>query len=195
MKIWAEKWVKEIIGDCCDYLEVTRSANEYFKWDPAGNECVPLFDVDKYAFVFIHHSQKGDSLIPSTVIDLIKQILGEKLVLFSGNIDEHFINCENRDYIFRSIKRNKLRTKLKGFILHSIRLKEWVIEILFYDYENLLISKIMTMQDDQVSNDLIIGSLEFKRFLCIKNVIPDSSEYKKIMLLDEYKLIEELRNL
>lgn len=173
-----------------------KKAETYFKWDAAGNNCRPLFKVDDFEFVFIHHSQKGDSLYPSTIIDLIKFDLGEKLVLFSGSIDEHFLD-ETGKYINRSIKRNKLNNKVTPFINKSYLIKEWILEFLFYEFEfeEVLIRKVIIMLDNNLSHEHIFKSSEMKLLLKLLYVDEDSSIYNILYSYDGDALINELKKL
>lgn len=189
-----EKWKKIVGDDYHEYIDIHRSAEEYFDWDNAGNYCTPKFNIEDYAFVFIHHSQKGDSYFPSNTIEFIKQSLKGKLVLYSGNIEEKLINDEYPDFTYRSIKRQNLSDKLLEFIKKSILLKTWEIELLFFDYEKRLMGRLMKMIDTDFSKEEILNSREFNQFLALKFVKKNSEVYHKI-ISDEVDLINALKNL
>jgi len=190
-----DKWSSERIAEYSDLVDISRSANDYFKWDQAGNDCNPLFNKTEYDFIFIHHSQKGDSIIPSNVIDLIKRDFGDKLVLFSGNIRENFLNTENFGFTYRSIQRQKLWDRFREFLKKSDILNEWVIEILYFDYEKHLVGKIMNLLDHDSSRDFINKSNEMKHYLKLKYVEPGSSKYQRIIDCTDEELVDELRKL
>ena len=191
----ADKWSSDKIAEFSDLVDVSKNANDYFTWDPAGNYCNPLFAKTEYDFIFIHHSQKGDSMIPSNVIDLIKQEFGDKLVLFSGNIKEYFLNTENFGFTYRSIQRQKLWDGFREFLKKSDTLKEWVIEILYFDYERHLIARIIELLDKETSRNLINNSKEMNHYLKLKYVEPGSSKYQKVFDCTDDDLVDELRKL
>lgn len=188
-----EDW-KSRVPDQPNYIDFSRTASDYFKWDGAGNECEPLIKLEEYAYVFIHHSQKDDNIIPSSIIDLIKGMLGERLILFSGNIQEYYLNSDNEKLIYRSITRDKLSTRFSEFIKKSVRLGEWIPEILFYDYEKYLIVKIAQMIYEEKGSEIWI-SKEMSHFLNLKYIDFDSTIYSTLMNCPEEDLIDALRNL
>lgn len=189
----ADKW-KVLVEEFINYVDVNRFPEKYFEWDRAGNYCNLKFNDDDYSYVFIHHSQKGDSYFPSNIMDFIKQNLREKLVLFSGNIEEKIIYEENPDFTFRSIKRENLSAKLLEFIRKSVLLQSWEIELLYYDYDKRLIMNIMKMIDNNVSKAEIIKSKDLEQFLALKFVKPDTELYYKV-INEQDDLINTLRNL
>lgn len=175
-------------------IVTSRKAELYFQWDDAGNRCEPLFETNDYDFVFIHHSQQSDSIFPSNIMDLIKDILGEKLVLFSGSTVENF--CDNSEkYVNRSISRKKILDKLPEFLKKSVLLGEWKAELLFYVYEENLIRKIIMMQEQELDDDLIFISSEMEHFLKLKFINVGSSKYSDLLTKKDHNLIEELRKL
>jgi hypothetical protein len=189
-----DKWKKIVESQYQDYVDIGRTPEEYFDWDNAGNYCNPKFNIEDYAFVFIHHSQKGDSYFPSNTMEFIKQSLKEKLVLFSGNIEEKIINDEYPDFTYRSIRRQNLSDKLSSFIKKSILLHSWEIELLFFDYEKRLIGNIMKMIDANLPKEEVIKSNEVQQFLALKFVNINSKLYHEI-ISEEGDLINTLRNL
>jgi hypothetical protein len=172
------------------------SVRKYFAFDDAGNDCQLLFNEEDFAYVFIHHSQQdGSELLPSNLMDLIKPKLGSKLVLFSGNIAEHFLNTDSPYYIYRTIKRPKLMVTLPEFIKKSIAANEWIIEIAYGNYEQSLINLIRQMISKGDEDSRIKASPELTRILLLKQVTTGSTEYHQIMSLENDELIEALRNL
>jgi len=190
-----DRWLSDRVGEFSDLVDVSKKASDYFDWDKAGEYCKPLFETEEYDFIFIHHSQNGDGIFPSNIIDLIKEFLGERLVLFSGAITECFLNKENDGFVFRSIQRHKLWDKIREFVKKSSILQEWNIEILFYDYERFLIGKLMEIIDNDSSRVSINSSKELRHFLKLKYIEPGMDSYDRIMNCPIYNLIDELRNL
>ncbi|OMQ13677.1 hypothetical protein [[Flexibacter] sp. ATCC 35103] len=186
-------WKKKSIGSI-DFVRVENDAKVLFDYDIAGNSCKAIFDVDDYEYIFIHNSQKGDGLIPSNIIDLIKIDFGSKLILFSGAIKEAFLN-EEGSFIYRSIQRKKMENNYSSFLKKSILLQEWKLEILYFDYEKFLIGKIIEMQDLEALNETILQSLEFNTLLKLKYVKIPSPMYEKILSCEGNDLIEQLRSL
>ena len=173
-----------------------KKAETFFQWDEAGNNCTPLFKIDDFDYVFIHHSQKGDSLYPSTIIDLIKLSLRDKLVLFSGSIEEHFLD-KSGEYTNRSIKRNKIITKITPFINKSLLIKRWELEFLYYDYEyeETLLRTITLMFDNEDQKKKIFDSLEMKALLKLLHVEHSSLKYDELYIYNGDELIDKLKNL
>ncbi|NTS41958.1 hypothetical protein HRG84_13660 [Flavisolibacter sp. BT320] len=189
------KWLKDRVGEYSHLVEVAKSADKYFEWDIAGNACELLFEASKYSYVFIHHSQQGDSYFPSNIIDLIKIKLQDRLILFSGNIKESFLNTEYPPYIYRSITRPKLWDRFSEFLKKSVLVNEWLLEVLFFDYEKRLVGRIVEMQDNDYTHHQITNSKEFIQFLKLKCVGNDTATFKRITNANGPDLIDELRKL
>lgn len=177
-----------------DIVICSKKASDYFSWEPAGNECIPLFDSKEYDFIFIHHSLQGDSIFPSNIVDLIKNVLGTKLILFSGSSSENFLNT-SETYTYRSISRPKLLSKLEEFIKKSFIINEWKAEILFFEYEERLIKEIIILQDNISDEENIHDTYQFITLLKLKHVTPGTSKYSLLHGFKDDKLIEELRKL
>lgn len=190
----SNKWMEKL-ADYATLIDIASVPDLYFDWDDAGNKCEALFDSNTYSFVFIHHSQQGDSLLPSNIIDLIKGIIGDKLVLFSGSITEFFLNIEIPSLPFRSITRDRLWKNIIEFVKKSLLLNEWTIEILYYNYDNQLVGEIMQMQDSDMDNADIIKSREFLQYIKLKHISVGSAKYKSLISAEDESLIDLLRSL
>ena len=191
----AERWKKEKIIGYSHLIEVYDKSNAHFFWDSNCQNCRLLFNKDDYQYVFLHHSQKNDSMVSSTAIDLVKRELGEKLILFSGSINENFLNRDVEGFTFRSISRDKLWRKFAEFIKKSVLLDTWTIEILYYAIDQYLIKRIILMQDTEVSTHIISRTSEFQQLLRLKYIPNGSEQYNRIISLDGHELINELRDL
>lgn len=177
-----------------ELVRIENDAKVLFDYDAAGNSCKPIFNVNDYDYIFIHNSQMGDGLMPSNIIDLIKIDFGKKLILFSGAIKQAFLNEED-SFVYRSIQRKTLEDNYPSFFKKSILLDEWKLEILYFDYEKLLIGKIIEMLDQEISQTEILKSLELQTLLKLKHVKLNSAKYESIIKSESIDLIEELRNL
>lgn len=192
-KPYVDIW-RELSVQFSTYVITESKAENLFQYDSAGNNCKPLFVIDDYDLVFIHNSQNGDGLIPSNIIDMIKSILNEKLVLFSGSISEQILN-KQKGAFYSCIKRDKLENRLSSFLKKSQLLGEWKLEILFYDYENILIGKIIEMIDNDVPFEIVINSDEIKDYLALKNLQHSNPKYKQLFTIDLADLPNYLRSL
>lgn len=192
-KSYADIWKDKSAG-YNHLVRIETDAKNLFEYDDAGNSCTPTFNIDEYEYIFIHNSQMGDGMMPSNIIDLIKIQFSTKLILFSGSIPEVFLN-ESDNFPYRSIQRQTLTNNFSSFVKKSNLLNEWKLEILYYDYETILINKIMTMQDADISEADIFKSDEFNTLLKLKHLNATNSKYADIISCVGSKLIEKLRNL
>jgi hypothetical protein len=176
-------------------IDFSSRAGDYFDWDREGNYCNPKFPVSRYDYVFIHHSQTGVTAIPSTRLEYVKKHLGEKLVLFSGNIAVCFLNTDVPPYFFRSIKRENLAAKFAIFVQRSVLLNRWVIEMVFYNYEKFLIGKIIELQDKGTRKEEILRCGELRELLLLKEVSKGDADYTIVMKSEGFALIDILRKL
>ena len=115
-----DRWSAKI-SPFVNNVSLTQDPSEFFDYDKAGNFCNLKFEKNDYEYVFIHHSQSGDSLLPSSLIDLIKNHLGLNLILFSGNIEQSFENKERENFHFRSLRRTAMQDNIVFFIKESLK--------------------------------------------------------------------------
>lgn len=188
------RW-KSITDEFPEYFIVGQKIDDFFDFDVAGNFCNKKFSLDEFEFVFIHHSQQGDSLIPSNLLDLIKQDLRLNLLLYSGSIGEKFEDLDRKPFFFRSIPRDLLTNKLRKFIKDSTLIGRWEISLLFYNYPKLLIGKFMEMLDDEMTYDEIFSSEKMKEFLILTHVKTGSEAYKALLSTDRNLILEKLEGL
>lgn len=186
--------LKRAKAEFSQLIDITRIVSDFFEFDKAGNYCQPKFQSSEYDYIFIHHSQQDDKMLPSNAIDLIKQNLGSKVILFSGSIDENFED-NNAARMYRSIKRETLWNRLSKFVKLSFLLQRWEIQILFYDYEKVLINKVMSFQDKGLNTEKIFSTNEMKDFLKVKRISADSAIFASLINLKGFDLIDKLRSI
>ena len=184
------RW-KSIEHDFPQYVTTDDNIEKYFAFDKAGNYCQPKFELTEFNFVFIHHSQQGDSILPSNLLDLIKESLGLQLILFSGSIPIRFENKDTAHQYFRSISRGELSRKIKEFITTSILLGRWEIESLFFDFTKRLKRNLVLMLEEMEPGELF-GTEEMREFLAITGIKEGTALYQTLIKLDQNSLIKKL---
>ncbi|HOY17982.1 MAG TPA: hypothetical protein PLC89_11825 [Haliscomenobacter sp.] len=94
---------------CSDYEPIIgffTELNQHFDFaDGSGNEVNILFSTDEIDYVFIHHSFNMPSSIPSNCFDLLREQLGKKLVVFSGETTNNIkLNRLKRGDTYKNFK-------------------------------------------------------------------------------------------
>lgn len=92
---------------CSDYEPIVgffTELDQHFDFaDSSGNEVNILFSIDEIDYIFIHHSFNMSSSIPSNCFDLLREQLGKKLVVFSGETANDLkVNRLKRDDTYKN---------------------------------------------------------------------------------------------
>jgi len=189
-----DRWSAKI-SPFVNNVSLTQDPSEFFDYDKAGNFCNLKFEKNDYEYVFIHHSQSGDSLLPSSLIDLIKNHLGLNLILFSGNIEQSFENKERENFYFRSLRRSAMQDNIVFFIKESLKDGDcWDIEIFYYEYTSRQIGKIILLQDEGITNEDLFTSKPMDKFLRLKGIERNSTLFDDLYRTTGAELIHKLRN-
>mgnify|MGYP000161817356 CR=1 FL=1 len=175
-----ERWA-EYAKDFRAYVVVSQRIEDYISFDPDGNNVAVKFSESTYLLIFIHHSQRGDSIIPSNILDSVKALMGFRLILFSGTLDNIFHNQENPGFPFNSLRRETMAARFKLFVGKSILMGSWELEILYYDFLTILKGRLMEQLDSgDLSTASLLGLREMDMLLKYQRVDKTSQLYLKL---------------
>lgn len=117
--------INKLIESCLEFstiVEFHTQLNHHFDFlDGSGNEIKLLFEKEKVSYIFIHHSFNEPTMIQSNHFDILHDILGDKLIVFSGE--------SYNDLNKGRLRRDDVYINFRNFLDLSIKINEYRLEV------------------------------------------------------------------
>ena len=117
--------INKLIESCLEFstiVEFHTQLNYHFDFlDGSGNEIKLLFEKEKVSYIFIHHSFNEPTMIQSNHFDILHDILGDKLIIFSGE--------SYNDLNKGRLRRDDVYLNFRNFLDLSIKINEYRLEV------------------------------------------------------------------
>lgn len=153
-------------------VEFHTELNNHFDFrDGSGNEIKLLFEKEKVSYIFIHHSFNEPTIVQSNYFDMLRDLLKDKLLVFSGDSYNDLKSGRlRRDDVYNNFKKfMELSASLKQYRLEVFverNYKRKIAEDFFEDFKKILEDgKENAFASDSLSKLCILLNLDISIFL------------------------------
>lgn len=180
--------INKLIDSCLEFstiVEFHTQLNHHFDFlDGSGNEIKLLFEKETISYIFIHHSFNEPTMMQSNHFDILHDMLGDKLIVFSGE--------SYNDLNKGKLRRDDVYLNFRNFLDFSKKINEYRLEIFTErNFKRKIIDDYFEFfkKSLEESKDIALNSSYFHRLGILLNFDLEILA-QRLQPMDEFGIIE-----